>query len=272
MILPVATIVTEKTLSEFLLMRKSLEQYHDCVWYISCDDYVMEYDFGDMKRYCFDFIESDDADHNVKDEQKRDRWMKVMMSKFSICKEALKEEEFVLFLDCDMLFVGPIEDRILSLTNKVDAVVCEHMTNNPGVEAKHGLLNAGMFATNSLEFINSWEALSKDYKKYGFYFEQQPLEFIQRNFVTLHLPINYNLGWWRFNNENTRHRLSQLKVEDNKIYFGNKRVVNFHLHMLRDLETANFGKFLSDRIIELMKESNDESYNKILTEYDALSK
>ena len=42
MILPVASVVTEKTICEFDLLKLTLEQYHNCEWAISCDKEAYE--------------------------------------------------------------------------------------------------------------------------------------------------------------------------------------------------------------------------------------
>lgn len=276
--MPVCSIVTEKTISEFKLLMFSMEQYHDNIrWFISCDDAALDVFKNEQNVIAVKMIDSDDCDHNLQDAGKRDRWMKVMMTKFAICRKALKHSQGlpVIFLDCDMVFVGPIEPRIISLSSmeQIDAMVCQHMTNNWANEAKHGYFNAGMFVIRSKEFLVEWENLSKHYKEFNLYFEQKPLEFIQRNFVTLNLPINYDIGWWRFNEQNTVGRLKSLRLLEDKegekqIWFGNRRAVNFHAHMLRSLETKNFGQFLVDKIEMLLESGSDnDKYKELLAYY-----
>tara|TARA_A100001515_G_C4591880_1_gene216247 strand:- start:3958 stop:4779 length:822 start_codon:yes stop_codon:yes gene_type:complete len=266
MILPVASVVTKKTICEFDLLKLSIEQHHECQWVISCDGpaYEKYCEVDNIK--CLKLIETDDCDHNVASEKQKDNWMKVMMTKFDAVEELLKEHNHALFLDCDMIFVNPIEDRIISLfkNNDIDASICQHMTNDWPTEAQHGLYNGGMFHVRSKQFIKQWKMLSSQYKKYGFYFEQQPLEYVQRNFNSFNLPINYNIGWWRFNRQSTQKRIDLLNVRDNKIYFGSKPAVNFHVHTLREIGYQNFGQFLVDKIVLLMKEANNKNYEELL--------
>ena len=196
MILPVSSVVTSKTISEFKLLKTSLEQFHECEWAISCDEEAYD-EFCDVDNVeCLKLIESDDCDHNIASDKQKDTWMKVMMTKFDAVTFLIKKYGHGLFLDSDMIFVSPIEDKVLSAFKNpdIDACICQHMTNNWPVEAQHGLYNGGMFHVKNQNFIDQWVKLSKDYKKYGFYFEQQPLEYIQRNFISLNLPINYNIG------------------------------------------------------------------------------
>tara|TARA_Y100000034_G_scaffold132464_1_gene195502 strand:+ start:3091 stop:3927 length:837 start_codon:yes stop_codon:yes gene_type:complete len=267
--IPVSTVVTQKSFKEFLLLKYSLEQYHLCKWYVSCDNFVHE-QLKDTDVVCLPIIKTDDCDHNLLSQEKRDNWMNVMMTKFDVCKRALEENNYILFLDSDMIFVNPIEENILNLlTNEnLDAMVCQHMTNNWANEAKHGYFNAGMFVASSIEFINAWQSLSKRYKELNMYFEQQPLEFIQRNFVTLNMPINYDIGWWRFNEPSTKVRLSQVVLLEDKIMFGAKAAVNFHMHTLRPLDYQNFGQFLVDHVFNLMRRSENQNYKNFLEYYD----
>ena len=264
--IPVASVVTQKTISEFILLKTSFEQYHECHWLLSCDK--VAYDkFCNLKNTtCLNVIDTDDCDHNINDEVKKDNWMKVMMTKFDACYKSLEEYGQVLFLDSDMVFVNPLEDEVLELFNNknIDVAICQHMTNNWQVEAQHCLYNGGMFHIKSKHFLDSWHQLSVDYKKYGFYFEQQPLEFVQRNYISLNLPINYNIGWWRFNNHSTKSRLDKLHTKDDRIWFGNRPAVNFHVHTSRELEYENFGQFLVDKIKALFLQTKNKNYNDLL--------
>ena len=266
MILPVASVVTEKTICEFDLLKLSLEQYHTCEWAISCDMPAYER-YKDVENIrCLQLIDTDDCDHNLASPEQKDNWMKVMMTKFDAVKALMESYDRALFLDSDMIFVGPIEEEILHLFDNrdIDAAICQHMTNNWPVEAKHGLYNGGMFHMRSPEFLSTWIELSNDYKKHNFYFEQQPLEYVQRNFISLNLPINYNIGWWRFNTPQTQKRLSLLHMRGDTVYFGTRPAVNFHVHTLREIGYENFGQFLVDKICELLGQSNSPSHKLIL--------
>jgi hypothetical protein len=266
MMLPVSSVVTKKTITEFDLLKLSLEEFHECDWIISCDEDAYEKYNTISNMTCLKLIESDDCDHNIGTPEQKDRWMKVMMTKFDVITALHKKHGHGLFLDSDMVFVGPIEEKILdAFTNpSIDACICQHMTNNWQVEAKHGLYNGGMFHIKNMEFIKQWKNLSQDYKKYGFYYEQQPLEYVQRNFVSLNLPINYNIGWWRFNSPQTQSRLEMLHVDNDTIRFGASPAVNFHVHTSRDLGYENFGQFLVNKISDLLSASNNPSHVKIL--------
>jgi hypothetical protein len=270
MVLNVGSVVTEKTICEFELLRQTLSMFHECRWILSCDQ--ASYDrYSTYKNFiCLKLIETDDCDHNIQDNTKKENWMKVMMTKFDVADYSIKNFGNILFLDCDMIFVNPIEESVLKLVENrnIDAFVCQHMTNDWQNEAKHGLFNAGMFFASNISFIKEWKTLSSKYKELNLYFEQQPLEYIQRNFVTLNLPINYNIGWWRFFNSRTIKRLDLLNLVDERIYFGNRPAVNFHVHTLKEISYGNFGQFLVDKIKILLASSNNQNYKKILSLID----
>ena len=270
--IPICSVVTKKTLTEFKLLKFSIEQFHDVHWFLSCDAEVGGYYEDMLKVTPLKIIETDDCDHNIQSEEKNDNWMKVMMSKFAVCREAMSEYSYCLFLDSDMVFTNPIEDKILRLlkSKSVDAIISPHMTNNVSIEAKHGYYNAGMFAVTNPEFLDSWENLSKDYKKYDMYFEQQPLEFIHRTFLTANFPIHYNLGWWRFNLPQTQDRMRMFSDRNDQLWFGDAAAVNFHFHALRKLETDNFGKFLVDTVFSYLSNSKNDKYKEIYKKYEEL--
>ena len=269
----IATITTKKTIKEFLLLKYSIEKFHEVEWYVATDkSSVIDLSIF-FNVYPFVFIDSDDCDHNVNDIDKNDRWMNVMMTKFDICQEALKYNNYVLFVDCDMLFVNKIEDRILNLffNKDIDAGICQHMTNDFMNEGKHGFYNAGMVFVRNKDFLNLWKDLSLNYKKYNLYYEQKPLELIQQQFVTFNFPINYNIGWWRFNRNHLIHRLQEFKLNnDSLLLFYNKPAINFHMHCLRDLETQNFGEFLVKNIFQFLNLSKNNIYKDIEQEYKRL--
>lgn len=263
--IPVGSIVTEKTIGEFEILKFSLESYHSIKWILSCDEISYEKYKNIDNCICLKLIKTDDCDHNIQIQSKKDNWMKVMMTKFDVCEYGIKKYGHILFLDSDMIFVNPIEDKILSLLedNRLDAMICQHMSNDHANEAIHGVYNAGMFHVKNLKLLESWRELSSNYKELGFYFEQQPLEYVQRNFITVNLPINYNIGWWRFNNQKTKNRLELLSIKDEKIFFGNLPAVNFHVHTVKEIGYQNFGQFLVNKIYNLFKNADNKVYNNL---------
>jgi|7_EtaG_2_1085326.scaffolds.fasta_scaffold00116_10 hypothetical protein len=267
-----STVATRNCYKEFLLTKYSLEQYHDCLWYVSCDDYTHKKISHIDNVEAVAMVDSDECDHNSTNQLMRDTFLKVILTKFDISLKAIKEHGSVLFLDSDMLFVNGFEDRVINIINdrNLDAIISQHMTNNWQNEAHHGYFNVGMFLLRNTEMIDQWRFLSENHKQLNMYYEQKPLEYVQRNYITANFPINYNIGWWRFNESHTRSRLDKVCLKDNKIYFGDKHAVNFHLHLLKDSQ-INHGKFLMDKIFDLMQHSNNNKYREFLTYFDEVT-
>jgi hypothetical protein len=264
--IPVASVVTKKSLSEFLLLKLSLEQYHEVEWYLSTDSYSSSSlsHFNNVK--CQVLVKADDCSHGTNDPVKNRLFLELVMTKFDAMKAAISDHGYGLFIDSDIFFTAPIEDRVLELMKNpgVDAVLSPHMTNNLGLESQVGHFNVGFFSMRNKDYLKLHEEMSWRHKELGMYYEQQPLQFSSYNFLTTNLPIYYNVGWWRFNENHSKSRLNFL-VEDGKdIYFDGKKVVCFHVHALKKLDYTNYGKFFMDRIVALMKNCDNKNYRELL--------
>jgi hypothetical protein len=272
--LSVATVATTKTYTEFLLLKYSLEQYHSCSWYVSCDQYVYDKIKDIVNVTPLNLVKTDDCDHNINSVEMQQNFINLVLTKFDACEAGIKDHGYCLFFDSDVIFTNPIEDRVLDLFKNpsLDAIISPHMTNNWANEAKHGYYNVGMFVTKNLNMIKQWRHMSKNHRQLGMYYEQKPLEYVQRSYITANFPIYYNIGWWRFNEEHTKGRLTKLRLEDDKIYFGNNEAVNFHMHTLKNIGYQNFGQFLVDKVFAMMKDSNNTRYKSFLEYYENISK
>lgn len=266
MILPVASVATQKSLDEFLLLKLSLEQYHEVQWFVSTDDFA----YDKLKNYnnvkCLKLIKTDDCSHGTNDPIKNRLFLELVMTKFDAIKMAIEAHGYGLFIDADIFFTAPIEDRVIELMkNKdIDAVLSPHMTNNLGLETQVGHFNVGFFSMRNKNYLTLHEALSWKHKEFGMYYEQQPLQFSSYQFLTVNLPIYYNIGWWRFNEKQTHQRLELLTTDGKDIYFNGSKAVCFHVHALKKLDYTNYGRFLLDKITSLMKSCNNKNYFEIL--------
>jgi len=271
-----ASVVTRKSYKEFLLLKYSMELFHEISWYLSTDKYTYRMLRGEIpEENMLEIIDSDDGTHGSNDPEKNDIHMKMMMTKFDACELALEDSnEGVLFLDSDMIFFNPIEDRIIDIlkNKKIDAAVSPHSTENKLVESKVGTYNGGMFIMNSKKLLNEWKELSLKYKENGMYFEQQPLEYAIKNYLTCNLPINYNVGWWRMNEQYTSFRLNTICLSESKINFLGLPLINAHVHSLKKLDYQNYGAFMLNKILHLLQNSKEEneSHKKILDTYASL--
>ena len=272
MTIPVCTVVTENCYKEFLLFKTSIELFHDCEWYISCDPWVKEKIEEGEKVHAHELIESDNCDHVIDDEEQNENFTKLILTKFDICNEGLKHHPFVLLIDNDMIFTNPIDPMILDLlANKVvDACVTPHMTDGFGDEKVTGYFNCGMVFVYNPEFIKPWATLTANHKQLGLYYEQKPLELVLKSFITINLPLNYNIGWWKFLTERTAKRMDLFNIMNEKIYFGRLPAVNFHLHTLKNLKYQNHGQFLKDFLFDTLAQPFNPDYRKIIERYEEI--
>jgi hypothetical protein len=275
MIIPIASVVTRSCLKEFLLNKYSCEQFNNCRWYICCDEYSFKQlsSFNNVELFVFTANDSL-SNHNSNNKAERQAFLDIILNKFKAIEECLKKEKFVLFLDSDMLFSNSLEEKVFNLleNNLVDFITSPHYTNNLSIENQYGFYNVGMFALNDINNIISWKQLTKDHEKLNLYYEQKPFELIMKNFLSVSLPINYNIGWWRFNQESTKDRLKQISLIDDEINFGKLKAINFHFHAFKEPNGYNPGRFLVDLALNLFKKSDNIKYKEILKYYEFLSK
>jgi hypothetical protein len=277
--IPVSTVVTKNCIKEYLICKYSFEQFHDsCVWYVSCDEYTSDFlknlNFNNVKILQFN-IDDKNSNHNSENKNSKQTFFNIILNKFVSIERCIEENGYTLFLDCDMLFVNKIETNIIQmLKNKnVDFITTPHYTNNISlIEDKYGFYNVGMFGLNDLNNLKNWKSLTLQHEELNLYYEQKPFELIMKNYLSLNLPINYNIGWWRFNQPNTVKRMNQLTVENNELYFGTLKAINFHFHLVKQPDGYNPGKNLIDKVLYLLNVSENEKYIKILEYYESISK
>jgi len=264
--IPVASVVTKKTLNEFLLLKLSLEQYHQVDWFLSVDNDANEHfkKFSNVKT--LNLIKTDECSHGTDDPIKNRLFLELVMTKFDAMREGISKHGYCLFVDSDIFFTGPIENRVLEMMKNpgVDAVLSPHMTNNLGLEAQVGHFNVGFFAVRNLSYLEQHAQMSWRHKELGMYYEQQPLQFCSYPFLTVNLPINYNIGWWRFNEQHTKYRLDLLRLENDRITFGGLPAICFHVHTLKQLDYTNYGEFLVEKLESLMRQSENQNYLNLL--------
>jgi len=258
----ICSIVTKDAYEEFLLMKKSIEQFHVCSWYLATDSYVSKKAEGMNNVTSYRIVNDQTFTHGVKDVKSNVDFYDMLLKKFEIIKIALKENNYVIFLDTDMIFLNSIEDDLLELISnkKVDIVLTPHYTRDKLNENRVGFFNAGMFMVNNIQLIEEWQQLCLDEENQ--YYEQPPLEKIVELYRCIILPINYNVGWWRFKQSFGAYRYAHMDVVDGKICLFGRPIVNIHLHTLKKLSYENYGSQLFDYILDLSNklEKKDKVY------------
>lgn len=279
-LVPIATVATERTYKEFLLLKKSAEQYHDIFWYVSADKYVYNKLKDQKNLKVWQLIETDDCNHNSTDLVQRKNFLNLVLTKFDVCEFAITNQRLegsaydgVLFLDSDVFFVNPLEEASLDLMKNrtLDMILSLHMTNNFQNEAFHGLYNVGMFYVRNQDALKVWKHMSANHEQLGMYYEQGPLTYLSRMYWCGQFPINYNISWWRMNEPSTKSRLDALKIGNNgEILFGEKPAVNIHVHTLKTQGVVQHGQFLLDKILSLMENSGNDKYQDFLKYYEEI--
>lgn len=265
-----ASVVSKKSLKEFLLLDYSMTLFQDVDWHISCDNEVASYlsKIDSDKYKLIPVIKDDNGTHGVNDPAKNEVHMQLMMTKFDACRSALKEHEYVLFLDSDMIFTNKIDDNILGLfeSKHIDAILSPHSTENKQLESQVGHFNGGMFCIRSKDFLEDWFSLSKSYKQFGMYYEQQPIEYASKSYTTVNFPIQYNIGWWRMNEAHTSKRVESILLDSphQDLVFLGKKAVNFHVHTLKELDYVNYGETMLSRLLLCMSQSKKVEYDLIV--------
>ena len=266
-VISVCSVATEKSLKEFLLLKFSFEQYHDAEWFVATDSYCAD----KLKQYdnvnIIDKIKTDDCSHGVDDPVKNRLFLELIMTKFDALESAIEKNGYGLFLDSDIFFTGPLEKRFIKLLvdEDIDAILSPHMTNNLGLETQVGHFNVGFFAVRNKAYLEQHRAMSWKSKELGMYYEQQPLQFTSYEYMTVNSPIYYNIGWWRFNEKHNANRLQHLAIENDQLMFMGKPAVCFHVHTMKSLDYNNQGKFLVDRVFNLMSKTNNKKYGALFT-------
>jgi len=206
-------------------------------FYLAVDDFCYDYlheNFKDVK--CFKLIKTEDADHVSQSAQQQADFIEIIKAKFTVAKEAFKDSNFIFWCDVDHIFFNPMEPRLLELIDKklVDAAVSPHHSDGFADEKTVGYYNCGFVLISNPAFLATWEDLFLRHKQLGLYYEQKPLEVTTELYTTITLPINYNVGWWKFLGPNAQTRWDSIDLKGQDLKMLNNPLINFHFHYFRD--------------------------------------
>lgn len=258
-----ACVVTQTHFKEFLLLKFSAELFNECEWFIACDEFSYE-KLKNMKEcQCFKYdIHSGEVFGNA---QSSADFLGVVQKKFTIAREALSQHKYVLLLDSDIVFTNPVDGRFWELVDSdIDLAASPHFQLNKMMDDDWGRYNVGFNLLKSPKFIDDWEALTaqKIYK-----FEQVPMAKLLEtgNYRYEEIPINYNMGWWRFNNQHTQSRSLSFYFKDGCLRFEGLPVVCFHFHtFIQDGHSAPLANFILQSIAQ------SKVYKPLIEQYNRL--
>ena len=253
--IPVISAVTKNCLKDFLLMKKSLEANHEAFFYLACDDYCYNYLNNNFKNIeCEQIITNNGADHVTGGEYEKNNFIQIIKSKFDIAKKALLSNEFILWCDVDHFFFNPFDEDVINLCKNrtVDAALTPHFSEGYADEKTVGYYNCGFVFLSNMDFLNTWSTLFDMHKQLGLYFEQKPLEVATQSFKTITLPINYNIGWWKFMGPGGQTRQQSIKLEET-VKFMNKNLINFHFNFFKETKHGYNQESFKNTIKQLLQ-------------------
>lgn len=224
-----ATVVTKNHLKEFLFLKFSAEYFHKCEWYVYCDEYCYNYLKTNTNINLYKAPISDGKVFGS--EKEKENFFQTILLKFDACEKALEKNNYVLFVDSDIVFTNKhcslFEEFISS---DLDIVASPHYQLNPKIDADWGIFNVGFILIKNKNLIKKWKEVTLS-KKY--LFEQKPLEvaIAEGKFKFDTFPITYNMGWWRFNNHKTIHRFESIDYQRKKLSLAGIPIISFHTHL-----------------------------------------
>ena len=256
-------------------MKKTIEQHHFVEFYLAVDDFCYDYlheNFKDVK--CFKLIKTENADHVSQSPQQQADFIEIIKAKFTVAKEAFKDSNFIFWCDVDHVFFNPIERGILELIDKksIDAAVSPHHSDGFADEKTVGYYNCGFVLISNPDFLRTWEDLFLRHKQLGLYYEQKPLEITTELYATITLPINYNIGWWKFLGPNAQTRWDSITLKGKSLKMLSNPLINFHFHYFRDNNHAFDQQALKQSVKDIFQKRGKKGDDLVFYEIGRLEK
>jgi hypothetical protein len=268
----ISAVVTQSCLKDFLLMKKTFDLYHtNHIYDLACDAYSFDYlnkNFNNLK--CCKYNDLEDGSHTEHNNILLNNFKNIIKIKFEHTLKILQSSnDIVLWCDTDHIFVNSIDEFVYQDTN--DALITPHYSNNFANENEVGFFNCGFVFIKNVEFLIEWKRLYDQHEKLNIYFEQKALELACKKFKTTNLPINYNVGWWKFMNEKFEGNFSYLKLEnDNITLYGNK-LINFHFHFFKEDKHSFDKNQFRNLLFSILKQRSNQEDLITLYEIERLS-
>lgn len=232
MIDSLCTIATGQCWAELQLMIRSFRLYHpETPIYIMADDdicyHALYTKVGDAlgeKLTWFGGIPN--KDWKQVGGSKAD-WLELMLKKTEVMDEALFEQKSTLFVDSDMIFVGPVEIE----WDGPDVYLSRHYIKD-SQEAAYGIYNGGFVATKNKDFPKWWREYTHAYP--NLFYEQQTLDYAANLFDVDELPKAHNFAWYRFSKEHNPQAGQERYVswyDGHNFKYLNQTISSFHTHL-----------------------------------------
>lgn len=225
-----STICTNTCSFELVGLLLSLSIYHpNETIYIMCDTKTKESISNitpQPKLNMLWFVELDAYDGMNRMTMEKNNCFGTFLSyKMKIMREALKKHNDTLLLDSDIIITDMIDN--IDVSKKIG--LSKQYIKQEFID-KTGLYNAGLLWCNSLDVINTWEALIDNNHHCP---EQINMEKL-KSYEYFEFGENYNLQCWRYylSNESKEKIASYLSSKDNTVFYKSKPLKFIHTHFL----------------------------------------
>lgn len=191
--------ITKQMMDEFLKNKSVLP----IIWFVELDKYT-KLNRSTMERL--------------------DIWSEFQMSKSIIIDKTLETEKDTLFLDCDIVLLGKIDDV---LEGDYDIGVSPGFVNSD-IVYKYGKYNGGMLWVKNKTVPEKW----REYTKTSRYYDQASIEDLVKNFKSFEFGDHYNLQTWRFivGEEHATKIMSYIVPRSGFISYKSNQLKFIHTH------------------------------------------
>lgn len=165
-----------------------------------------------------------------------DIWTDFQMSKSIVIEKALENEKDTLFLDCDIILLGKIDDV---LEDEYDIGVSQGFVNEE-IISKYGKYNGGMLWVKNKLVPEKW----REFTKTSRYYDQASIEDLVKYFKSFEFDDNYNLQTWRFivGQEHATKIVSYISPKSGYIMYKDKQLKFIHTHFNK-IQFANINNY-----------------------------
>ena len=221
------TICTKKCIHELKSLLSSISLYHNLATvYIICDNpsrEALETTFSKSLN-CIWYVELDKYSNLSRSEMTRmNIWSYFQMYKATAIEYSLKHSPDTLFVDSDVIFLGPVN----CIDDTKDLGVSIGYINQETID-KVGYYNGGFIWTKNTTMPNRW----RHYTKTSRYFDQASIEDLVKEYTTFIFPEQYNFQPWRFivGEESSNQIESHFNVINNTILYKEQPLQSIHTH------------------------------------------
>ena len=251
----VATMANSRSLREFKFFFRTFARYDVRPLYVACDARVTEYILGNNPRNVqvrllpvLDKYNGTPRTTLIK--QKKDdlnAWSEFQLEKATVIRRALNDGyRGVLYVDCDLIFLGPAPAMGLEQLG-----LSPHRGNSHFLR-QYGTFNGGMLFVRNATILTEWRRLTRTAR----YFEQSSLDPLSKAVPHFIIDPRSNVGWYQAGHLQSRdskdHILDFQLDDDDRITFQGRIVQSIHAHVLPGTPPKYYPADLAAHLISLL--------------------